>query len=384
MLIRGRYRSARSRIFFSFNSREGPRLELGARSTPRLDSTFYFEGYGAYGTGDHRVKGNATGYISLNKIAPYRFPNNYIKLSYLYDVDVPGHTFSVTNRPTAFSSFQTGKTNYWLYSKTFELQYVRDFENHFSYNVGYKNWQQTPTAALVYQHNDDGNLVNSLTTSEVNLHMRYAPHEELIRGSRTRHSIHNPYPVYDVLINRSLGGSYTYTDIGINIYKRFYLSQAGFTDVTLLGGYVQGKVPFPLLNISPANQSLAYKRDAYNEMNYPEFVSDHYAGLNFTHTFNGFILNKIPLIKHLKWREFLSAKILYGGLRTENDPAQSEGLYRFPPAVYALGNTPYVEAGIGIGNILKCLRVDFIRRLTYLDHPGASTYGIKFSFQPEF
>lgn len=370
--------------FFSFNSQEGPRLELGARSTPRLDSTFYFEGYGAYGTRDHRVKGNAIGYISLNKVAPYRFPNNYIKLSYLYDVDVPGHTFSVTNRATAFSSFQTGKTNYWLYSKTFELQYVRDFENHFSYNFGYKNWQQTPTAALVYQQNYDGNLVNSLTTSEVNLHLRYAPHEELIQGSRTRHSIHNPYPVYDVLINRSLGGSYTYTDIGINIYKRFYLSQAGFTDVTLLGGYVQGKVPFPLLNISPANQSLAYKRDAYNEMNYLEFVSDHYAGLNFTHTFNGFILNKIPLIKHLKWREFLSAKILYGGLRAENDPAQSKGLYRFPPAVYALGNTPYVEAGIGIGNILKCLRVDFIRRLTYLDHPGASTYGIKFSFQPEF
>lgn len=370
--------------FLSFNSQEGLRLEAGGRTTPLLDSTFYFEGYGAFGIRDHRSKGNAIAYFSLNKTAPYRFPNDYLKVSYLYDVDVPGHTFSITNRPTAFSSFQTGKTNYWLYSRIFELQYVRDLESHFSYNLSYKNWNQTPAAALVYQKNGDGTLVNSLTTSELGLHLRYAPHEELIQGSRTRHSIHNPYPIYDVLINRSIGGLYHYTDIGINIYKRFYLSQAGYTDVTLLGGYVQGKVPFPLLNISPANQSLAYKRDAYNEMNYLEFVSDHYAGLNLTHTFNGFLLNKIPLIKHLKWREFLSAKLLYGGLRAENDPAQSKGLYSFPPAVYALGSIPYAEAGAGIGNIFKFFRVDFIRRLTYLDHPGAPTYGIKFSFQPEF
>ncbi|QKJ30508.1 carboxypeptidase-like regulatory domain-containing protein [Mucilaginibacter mali] len=370
--------------FLSFNSQEGLRPELGLRTTPKLDSSFYFEGYGAYGIKDHLVKGNAIAYFSLNKTAPYRFPNNYFKASYLYDVDVPGHTFSITNRPTAFSSFQTGKTNYWLYSRIMELNYVRDFEDHFSYNLGFKNWQQSPAAALVYQRNDDGSLVSNLTTSELNLHLRYAPHEELIQGSRTRHSIHSPYPIYDLLINRSIGSTYSYTDFGLNIYKRVYLSQAGFTDVTLLGGYVQGKVPFPLLNISPANQSLTYRRDAYNAMNYLEFVSDHYAGMNVTHTFNGFLLNKVPLIKHLKLREFLSAKILYGGLRTENDPAQSKGLYRLPPNVYALGNTPYVEGGVGIGNIFRFFRVDLIRRFNYLDHPDAAAYRIKFSFQPEF
>jgi hypothetical protein len=125
-------------------------------------------------------------------------------------------------------------------------------------------------------------------------------------------------------------------------------------------------------------------------MNYLEFVSDHYVGINFTHTFNGFLLNKIPLIQRLKWKEFLSAKILYGGLRAENNPALTKGLYSLPTATngaygtYALGSTPYIEAGAGIGNIFKFLRVDVIRRFNYLNHPGASEYGVKFSFQPEF
>ncbi len=381
--------------FFSFNSQEGLRFEGGGRTTPKFDSTLYFQGYGAIGTKDKKAKMDAIAYLSLNKTPPYRFPNDYLSMSYLYDVDVPGHTFSITNKQAAFSSFQTGKTNYWLYSGIFQLQYVKDFENHFSYNLSFKNWKQSPAAQLVYRMNDDaGTLVPNVTTSELDLHLRYAPHEQILQGTQERHSIHNKYPIFDLQLNRGLkgfmNGSYSYTDIGVNMYKRFYFSQLGFADVTILGGYVQGKLPFPLLNISPANQSFAYDRDAYNQMNYLEFVSDHYVGINFTHTFNGFLLNKIPLIKHLKWREFLSAKILYGGLRAENNPALSQGLYSLPPATngaygtYALGNTPYVEAGAGIGNIFKFLRVDVIRRFNYLDHPGASAYGIKFSFQPEF
>ena len=381
--------------FFSFNTQEGLRFEGGARTTPKFDSTFYMEGYGAIGTKDKKIKLDAIAYLSLNKVAPYRYPNDYFKISFLYDVDVPGHTFSISNRQAAFSSFQTGKTNYWLYSGIFKLEYVKDFENHLSYRVTLKTWNQAPAAQLVYQFNDGVNkVVHDLTTSELDVHVRYAPHEQIVQGSQERHTIYSKYPIFDLQVNRGfksfLYGSYAFTDLGLNIYKRFYFSQLGYADVTVIGGYVQGKVPFPLLNISPANQSLAYDRDGYNRMNYLEFVSDHYVGLNFTQSFNGFFLNKIPLIEHLKWREYLSGKILYGGLRDENNPAITKGLYRFPPATngaygtYALGSTPYIEAGAGVGNIFKFLRVDLIRRFNYLDHPGASKYGIKFSFSPDF
>jgi hypothetical protein len=51
---------------------------------------------------------------------------------------------------------------------------------------------------------------------------------------------------------------------------------------------------------------------------------------------------------------------------------------------YGLGRAPYMEAGVGIGNIFKLIRVDAIKRFNYLDHPGVSMYGLRFSFSPEF
>jgi hypothetical protein len=377
---------------YSFNSQEGSRFQVGGRTTPEFNKTIYLEGYTAYGTRDKVAKYNLTTYFSLNKTAPYRFPNDYFKLSYLYDVDLPGQSFTINNSQAALTSFHTGKTDYWLYNKIFTFAYVKDFENHLSYHLAFKNWNQQAAGTLLFQSNDNNSIVKSLNTSEIELGVRYAPHEQILQGTEYRRTIHSKYPILNLQINHGIKGMfdspYSYTNIGLNIYKRFYLSQLGYTDVTLLGNLIAGKVPFPLLNISPANQSIAYDPSAYNQMNYLEFVSDHYAGINMTQSFNGFFLNKIPLIEHLKWREYLSLKVLYGGLRNENNPLYSKNLYYLPAAsgnangTYSLGDTPYVEAGAGVGNIFKFLRVDMIRRFNYLDHQGVSQYGVKLSFSP--
>ncbi|MDB5149240.1 MAG: hypothetical protein JWQ57_3260 [Mucilaginibacter sp.] len=380
---------------YAHDSQEGSRFQIGGRTTPELSKSIYFEGFGAYGLRDKVYKYNLATYFSFNKTAFYRYPNDYIKASYLYDAAVPGQNLSTINQQAALSSFSTGKTIYWLYNRIAKIEYVKDFESHFSFDLAFRNWNQRPASALVFQYNDAANtLVHDLTSSELNLAFRYAPHEQILQGTIYRRTIYSKYPILNLQINHSFkglfNGSYNYTSATASIFKRFYLSQLGYADITVLGNYLVGKVPFPLLNISPANQSLAYDPDGYNQMTYLEFVSDHYAGINLTQSFNGFFLNKIPLIKHLKWREYLSAKVLFGGLRNENNPLYSGNLYRFPTGAgdangtYALGNKPYVEAGVGIGNIFKFLRVDGIKRFNYLDHPGAAEYGVKFSFNPDF
>jgi hypothetical protein len=380
---------------YARDSQEGSRFQLGGRTTPDLSKSIYFEGFGAYGVRDKTFKYNIATFYSFNKTPFYRYPNDYIKASYRYDVDVPGRDLSTINQQAALSSFSTGKTTYWLYNRVAKIEYVKDFENHFSFDLAFRNWNQLPAAALVFQYNDAANTsVHDLTTSELNLAFRYAPHEQILQGSVYRHTVYSKYPIMNLQINHGFkglfNGSYNFTSVKASIFKRFYLSQLGYTDITVLGNYLVGKVPFPLLNIAPANQSLAYDEDAYNQQTYLEFVSDHYAGINLTHSFSGFLLNKFPLIRHLKWREYLSAKILFGGLRNENNPLYSPNLFRFPAGgngangTYALGTKPYIEAGVGVGNIFKFLRIDGIKRFNYLDHPGAAEYGIKFSFNPDF
>ncbi len=125
-------------------------------------------------------------------------------------------------------------------------------------------------------------------------------------------------------------------------------------------------------------------------MNFLEFVSDHYAGVNVDHCFNGFFFNKIPFLRRLKWREAVSVKVLYGSIRSENDPAKQSDLYRFPvnadgtPITYSLSREPYIEGSVAIANIFKFFRVDLVKRFTYLDHPGISQLGLRARFKFDF
>jgi hypothetical protein len=145
-----------------------------------------------------------------------------------------------------------------------------------------------------------------------------------------------------------------------------------------------GSLPFPLLIIHPANQSYFYSQHSYNLMNIEEFVSDHYAGVNIDHFFNGFFFNKIALLKKLRLREVIGAKILYGGLRNENNPSYNPNQMVFPTtngasSTFVLDRQPYLEASVGVYNIFSFIRVDLIKRFTYLNHPNISTLGLRFS-----
>jgi hypothetical protein len=180
------------------------------------------------------------------------------------------------------------------------------------------------------------------------------------------------------------GGQYGYDAYSLQVYRRFYVSPLGYSDVTFNAGYLNGAVPFPLLIIHPANQSYFYSQNSYNLMNTEEFVSDHYAGVNIDHFFNGFFLNKIPLLRRLRLREVIAGKILFGGLRAENDPHTNPQQLLFPTingatSTFVLDGTPYVEASVGIDNIFSLIRIDLVKRLTYLDHPNISTLGVRFS-----
>lgn len=89
-------------------------------------------------------------------------------------------------------------------------------------------------------------------------------------------------------------------------------------------------------------------------------------------------LGLMPLIKKLKWREVFSFRGLWGSLTDKNNPRlHPEGLYRFPATTYEMNQTPYMEASVGIENIFKFLRVDYVWRLTYLEHEDIQKSGVR-------
>ncbi|MDB5248995.1 MAG: hypothetical protein JWQ40_3389 [Segetibacter sp.] len=383
--------------FYSFNPVEGFRLRAGGRTTPKFNNSLYLENYLAYGFKDQKWKYFLSGTYSFNHKSIYSYPLNYVRLSYQYDTKIPGQELQFVQEDNFFLSFKRGNNDKWLYNNILKAEYVREFAKNFTITTGFKNWKQTPAGSIVYEKESDSYLdkIPDITTTELSAEIRWAPNEKFYQGKVYRIPIINKYPVFKLRyiagIKGLVNGEYNYHNLNLTIGKRFYLSQFGYTDVGVEGGYIFGKIPFPLLTIHRANQTYSYQLNSYNMMNFMEFVSDHYAGVNVDHYFNGFLFNKIPLVKKLKLREVITGKILYGGLRNENNAAANNALIKFPTDAesgltntFSLGSTPYVEVSAGIANIFKLVRVDVVKRLTYLNNPDASQWGIRTRFKFDF
>ena len=377
--------------FYSFNPLEGAKLSVGGRSNTKLSTRYYTQDYLAYGLKDEKWKYFLSAAYSLNNRSIYSYPLNYIQASFLRDTRTPGQETVFATGSTFLNSFSRGKNDQWLYNDIFRLSYVHEFGNHFSYNLGLKYWRQQPAGTLVYAYEKSPGVfdtVRQVTTSEVSANLRWAPHEQFYQGKNGRTGITNKYPILTLQYTRGIqglfGGQYHYNAFHFNLYKRFYWAPFGYSDVRFDAGYLDGSLPFPLLIIAPANISYVYSFNSYNLMNIGEFVSDHYAGLNIDHYFGGFFLNKIPLLKKWRIREVIGGKILYGGLRDINNPDINTQQMKFPltnglTTAYPLGSQPYIEASVGLYNIFTFLRLDLVKRYTYLDHPHISSLGLRAS-----
>lgn len=382
--------------FYSFNPIEGFRLRFGGRTTTEFSKRIYFEGYAAYGFKDEKWKYFAGGTYSLNNKSVYHFPLNYVRATFQRDTKIPGQDLQFVQEDNFLLSFKRGENNRWLYNDIYKFEYMREFANHFSYKLNFTKWSQTPAGILLYgySNNSDEQKITKLNNSEVSLELRYAPNEQFYQGKLYRSPMFNKYPVFTFRYAEGLKvleGETRYQNLRANIFKRMYLSQLGYMDVNLDGGYIIGKnISFPLLNIHRANQTYAYQLNSYNLMNFLEFVSDHYASVDVQYYMNGFLLNKIPLIKKLKLREVFSFKAVVGGLRDENNPSKGAHVYAFPidedglPVTYTFNKEPYMEASVGIANIFKLLRVDLVKRFNYLDNPNVSEWGVRARFKLDF
>jgi len=382
--------------FYMYNPIEGMRLRFGGRTTDKFSKLTSLETYMAYGFTDKRFKYYIGNTWSFTKRSIQEFPVKSLKVSYQEETQLPGQEMQFLMEDNFLLSIKRGVNDKIFYNKTFKIEHLNEFQNHFSYTVGYKFNNMAPGGNLYFNYTDylsHTNDVSSINVSEFYLNLRYAPHESFYQGKTFRIPYYSKYPIFELRYNvgsKAWGNDYNYQNLRLNIHKRFFFSVLGYSDVVWEAGKIWGRVPYPLLNLPQANQSYSYQIESYNMMNFLEFATDQYTSLFIDHSFNGFFFNKIPLLKHLSWREVLTCKILYGNVTKNNDPSQQGDLFRLPietngtPITYTLGKTPYIEGSVGIGNIFHFFRVDLVRRFTYLNNPNVSKYGIRMRFRFDF
>jgi len=379
--------------FYSFNDVEGFRLRLGGRTSEQFSKKFMIEGYGLYGFLDKRFKYAIGATYSLNHTPWNKNPKEHIKVLYQNETVFPGMDLQFINEDNFLLSFKRGIADKIYYYQNVQIEYFLDNGTGISYNAKFKHLDKQPGGTLKFIFPDDISI-NNITTSEVSGSVRFAPNEKYYQGMEFKVPVINQYPIiklsYAHSFNGFLSSDYSYDRIILNFFKRFYFSVFGYFDVELEANKLWGDIPFPLLNVLRANQTYSYQLYSYNLMNFLEFVTDRHVSINAEYHFNGYILNKIPLIKYLKWRSILTFKGVYGDLRDVNNPNINPQAMLFPTDIlgntttFTLENKPYIEVSIGVGNILKFFRVDIVKRLTYLDNPDVAEYGIRARFKFDF
>lgn len=378
----------------SGNALEGARFRVGGTTTTAFSKNLFLDGYVAYGTKDKKLKYDGLVEYSFIDKKEYRkeFPVHSVRLEYSYDVNQLGQQYMYTSKDNIFLAWKRQKDSRITYLRNAELTYYREHYNGLGYGAVLRNRKEYATEYIVFDRIGKGGLitpVKSYSMTELEFKMRYAPNEKFYQTRNFRYPITFDAPVLTLTHVTAkkdvLGSSYNYNRTDVGIQKRFWFSAFGYLDIIAKAGKVWDKVPYPLLILPNANLSYTVQPESYTCMNAMEFINDEYASWDVTYYMNGNLLNRLPIIKKLKWREVFAFRGLFGHLSKKNNPFYGgEGLYLFPEGSYTMDKTPYMEASVGVENIFKFLRLDYVWRLSYKDHPDIQRRGVRFMMKISF
>lgn len=387
--------------FVSWNNIEGTRLRFGGRTRITFSKVLNISAYAAYGLGDKEWK--YRGKMQLRLPAK----NNRWRLlegSYTYDLSQitnPDALLSHDNLLTSLLRKPDAPIGRLMKSRianiTYEHEWVKGFQSTFAaqHVTSYTVKDLDGISVFDFRQTlSDGSVraINSFTTSEVSLRTRWNPGQKFIGNGFSRIAVTFSQPQLNVDmtfgIKGILGSQFNYQKFQVTFGQRLPW-RLGYTRYSASAGIILGDVPYPFMNFAPGNQGLIFNRFSYNMMNEFEFVNDRWAGAMIEHHFDGFLFNKVPLLRKLKLREVLSFNVLWGELANKGSLAITD-LPTFnssDPKATPLGGLngkPYMECGAGIENIFGIGRIDFMWRLTQRDLSYTIPWSIKIALQPKF
>lgn len=398
---------------------DGLRTRISAQTTANLDSNLFLAGYVARGWESRKNYYSGSVIWSFNKkeYLPREFPKRTLQFTSTYDVMSPSDKFMHTDKDNVFTAFKWAKVDKMMFYNRQTLTFEREEDWGFRTTLQLKREENEGAGQLFFvplSETSDRSLWTNFSnpmvegqssylaprtsekirTTELRAELRFAPGETFINTKQRRMPVNLDAPVFTVShtagIKGFLGGDYNYNFSEATLYKRFWLKSWGKIDCYVKGGYQWNKVPFPLLIMPETNLSYIMQDYTFTAINNMEFLNDRYASAMVLWDMNGKLLNRIPLIRKLKWREWFTAKCLWGGLSDKNNPLLAENagdplLMYFPEGSYVMDpHRPYWEVSAGIHNIFKIVHVEYVRRLSYNHLPTAHKWGIRFMIRMTF
>jgi len=376
-------------IFSSFGSNdvEGTRVRVGARTFFNQNDTWRLQGFMAYGFKDKRIKYGIGGKWMIDK-------KNRIIISggNRRDVEQTGVSLTtandVLNRSFASAAFFTRGENFRLTNLnltnfSLDIEPVRNL--NFRLGATYKTMRSAaPDLFDLTYLDENGEIQSDIKQAELDIAVNFTPGRKNA-GFGVERSVSNEgrHPILYGSYTKGLKGvsnhDFDYDKLQLFYKHRILMGGFGKLKYVIEIGKTFGDVPLTLLDVVPGNQTLTTAPRTFDLLDYYEFVTDEYASLHIEHNFNGRIFSRLPLLRKLNLREIVGARAIVGSLSDKN-----RNMSTFFSVPDVNGNLhigaptkPYYEYHIGVDNIFKLLRIDFVFRGNYLDMPGATKFGIK-------
>ena len=367
--------------FVQHNEIEGYRLNLAGRTSPQFHSKLMLGAYLGYGIRDKSFKYGGSFALRMPTqmlgILHMQYDENIYRIGdYKQNLDFVRENVLVQSDDNMLSALTSKKPNKAVYLvKKASFAYEQQVHQNLIIKpkVEISEHFNPP-----YYEFDTVAEIQSFKVQDFSCNVRFSFDEEISNNHFRRLYIDSKYPVIHVNV---LAGRFSSSHLNSSIFTqlRFVINHdillgLGRIRYVVESGITSRPVPFPLVEFHRGNETGSSGEYYFNLMRYLEFASDRFINVFAEYSMNGFVFNKIPLIRRLQFRELFTFKSCWGAMKHTH-------LLHFPVGTKS-PNTPYIEAGVGITNVLKIIRVEYIWRLNHVQDNNNS--GLFFRFQFEF